>query len=469
MLYNNAKFIISVFKEIYGNKNIRVIDLRVFIQICYFPGLNVFFRLNIQLLISFLIPFNTIIFIQYSTVKAAEPAATNIRVGTHSGKTRFVIDLSDKIKFRIFTLSNPDRIVVDLPEITWRLPSNVIKRNLVGKRNLINNFRYGYFQPGLSRVVLDIKTPVRVKSAFMISPTKGKQYRLVIDLVKTTRKEFIALIKKTKSLQSTSGREGERIGSDKKFYRHSNVRNLKGIVPVAKNRRKNNDIKVSTKPVIVIDPGHGGIDPGSTSGRVFEKHITLAAAKAIASHLKNLGRYKVFLTRDKDKFIRLRKRISIAKAYGASLFISIHADAIKNRRVRGLSVYTLSETASDKEAAELARKENKSDVIAGVDLSIETPVVSDILIDLRQRNTMNESSKFAIGLVKHMRKVTRTLSNTHRFAGFAVLKSPDIPSILIEMGFLSNRADEKALLNPKHRAQMARSIGNAVDEYFLQN
>ena len=227
--------------------------------------------------------------------------------------------------------------------------------------------------------------------------------------------------------------------------------------------------KVTIKPVVVIDPGHGGIDPGSTSGRVFEKHITLAAAKVIESHLKSLGRYTVFLTRRNDKFVRLRKRIAIAKAHGASLFISLHADAIKNRRVRGLSVYTLSERASDKEAADLARKENKSDVIAGVDLSTESPIVSDILIDLRQRNTMNESSKLAIGLVKHMRQVTKTLSNAHRFAGFAVLKSPDIPSILVEMGFLSNKADEKALLNPKYRAQLARSIGKAVDDYFSSN
>jgi N-acetylmuramoyl-L-alanine amidase len=193
------------------------------------------------------------------------------------------------------------------------------------------------------------------------------------------------------------------------------------------------------------------------------------AAKVIEKHLKKLGRYKVFLTRRIDKFIRLRKRIAIAKARGADLFISLHADAIKNRSVRGLSVYTLSEKASDKEAADLAKKENKADVIAGVDLSDESPVVSDILIDLRQRNTMNESSKFAVELVKHTRKVAKTLNNTHRFAGFAVLKSPDVPSILIEMGFLSNRADERALLSPKYRAQLAASIGRAVDDYFLRN
>jgi len=398
-------------------------------------------------------------------LKAAEPIATNIRVGTHSDKTRFVIDLSDKIKFRIFALSDPYRIVIDLPEISWRLPVDVIKRNLGGKKTLISNFRYGYFRTGLSRIVLDIKEPIRVKSSFIITPRKGKKYRLVIDLVKTTRKIFLAAMRKSKIKERNKKSKLRRVENSRN--------NLLSRVPNPEKRAKLEKsniqgVQANKKPVIVIDPGHGGIDPGSTSGRVFEKYITLEVAKVIESHLKTLGRYKVFLTRRNDKFIRLRKRISIAKLRGANLFISLHADAIKNKRVRGFSIYTLSEKASDKEAADLARKENKADVIAGVDLSAESPVVSDILIDLRQRNTMNESSKFAVGLVRHIRKVTKSLSNAHRFAGFAVLKSPDIPSVLIEMGFLSNRADEKALLNPRYRANLARSIGKAVDEYFLR-
>ena len=151
------------------------------------------------------------------------------------------------------------------------------------------------------------------------------------------------------------------------------------------------------------------------------------------------------------------------------MFISLHADAIKNKRIRGLSVYTLSEKASDKEAADLAEKENKADLIAGMDFSTKSKEVTNILIDLAQRETMNESSKFAAGLVAHIRKVIKTLSNAHRFAGFAVLKAPDVPSILIEMGFLSNRTDERALLNSKFRANLARSIGKAVDGYFSRN
>ena len=443
--------------------------LNIFLRDCHFLNITVPFRLNIRLLISYLIFFLSIFLSLASDLKAAEPVATNIRIGTHLKKTRIVIDVSDKINYRIFALSDPNRIVIDLPEMTWRLPANVISQNLVDNSNLINNFRYGYFRPGLSRVVLDIKKPARIKSVFIITPANGKNYRLVIDLVQTSRKKFLAIIRESK-LKKPLRTKKERDPSLKKELENQ----LYNMIPTKKKPRNEKRTiekqkKVTIKPVVVIDPGHGGIDPGSTSGRVFEKHITLAAAKVIESHLKSLGRYTVFLTRRNDKFVRLRKRIAIAKAHGASLFISLHADAIKNRRVRGLSVYTLSERASDKEAADLARKENKSDVIAGVDLSTESPIVSDILIDLRQRNTMNESSKLAIGLVKHMRKITKTLSNAHRFAGFAVLKSPDIPSILVEMGFLSNKADEKALLNPKYRAQLARSIGKAVDDYFSSN
>lgn len=422
-----------------------------------------------RLLTVILISICSLLLLPTVSVKATEPVATNIRVGTHSEKTRFVIDVSDNIEFRIFALSDPYRIVIDLPQMVWRLPVDVIQRNLVGKRSLISNFRYGYFRPGLSRIVLDMKKPTRIKSAFIITPAADKNYRLVVDLVKTTRKLFLTSIRKSKL------RKSKKVVNKIRLGRVINLNNqLPAAAPILKKRTndeipKNRATVGATKPVIVIDPGHGGIDPGSTSGRVFEKHITLAAAKVIGSHLKTLGRYKVFLTRRNDKFIRLRKRISIAKARGANLFISLHADAIKNKRIRGLSVYTLSEKASDKEAADLARKENKADVIAGVDLSTESPVVSDILIDLRQRNTMNESSKFAVGLVRHIRKVTKTLSNAHRFAGFAVLKSPDVPSILIEMGFLSNRVDEKALLNPSYRAHLARSIGKAVDDYFSRN
>jgi len=219
--------------------------------------------------------------------------------------------------------------------------------------------------------------------------------------------------------------------------------------------------------VIAIDPGHGGADPGTQGpSGTLEKFITLAAARTLKEELEATGRFRVFLTRERDVFVRLRDRIARARESGAELFISLHADAIKNSRIRGASVYTLSETASDAEAAALAEKENKVDLIAGVDLSGESPEVADILIDLAQRETMNESAHFANLLVKDLGNELDLLRNTHRFAGFAVLKAPDVPSVLLEMGFLSNREDEAALRSKPYRRQLARAVARAVEKYF---
>jgi N-acetylmuramoyl-L-alanine amidase len=184
--------------------------------------------------------------------------------------------------------------------------------------------------------------------------------------------------------------------------------------------------------------------------------------------LKALGRYRVVLTRDRDVFIRLRDRIAVARAAGADLFVSLHADKMENPAVRGLSVYTLSERASDAEAAALAEKENKVDLLGGVHLKGETPEVTDILIDLVQRDTMNQSAQMAAMLVRELPAETLLLPKTHRFAVFAVLKSPDVPSVLIELGYLSNAADERLLRSGEHRQRLARAIARAIDGYFVR-
>ena len=182
--------------------------------------------------------------------------------------------------------------------------------------------------------------------------------------------------------------------------------------------------------------------------------------------MEQSGKYKVFLTRDRDVFVRLRDRIAFARSKNAELFVSLHADAIKSKKVRGMSVYTLSEKASDKEAAALAEKENKSDLIAGIDLSANSKEVTDILIDLAQRESMNESSRFASVLVGKLSGVGPLLPNSHRFAGFAVLKAPDVPSVLVELGFLSNQRDASALLSGAHRTKVADALYRAGDDYF---
>ena len=191
-------------------------------------------------------------------------------------------------------------------------------------------------------------------------------------------------------------------------------------------------------------------------------------ARVLKKRLERTGRFKVLLTRDRDIFIRLRDRVQMARDAKAELFISIHANSVGNKKIKGSAVYTLSEKASDSEAQELAEKENKADLIAGIDLTYETPEVTSILIDLAQRESMNQSARFAAALVKELRRTTKVLRNSHRFAGFAVLKAPDVPSVLFEMGFLSNPSDERALRSRKYRARLAAAVVRSMEAYFAR-
>ena len=216
-----------------------------------------------------------------------------------------------------------------------------------------------------------------------------------------------------------------------------------------------------------MDPGHGGVDPGAIGIKgTYEKKIVLMAAKSIKEILAKSGRYNVILTRESDSFIPLRKRVAIARHARADLFISLHADSIKNGAVRGATVYTLSENASDREAAQLAERENKSDLIVGIDLDAESQEVTDILIDLVQRETMNQSAVFADAIVQEITKKIKTHRRPHKFAGFAVLKAPDVPSILLEMGYLSNVNDERLLRQDSFVRKIAKSVKIGLDKYF---
>ena len=385
---------------------------------------------------------------------AGQTVVTDLRVGENAKTTRFVLDLTGRVEFRVFTLADPYRVVIDLPAVAWRLPV----RPLPERRGLLAKLRYGLFKPGISRVVLDMNGPAAVDKAFLLVPAGVHAYRLVLDLVPTSRAAFL----------KRAGRQDARAASPTTVPAHprpgyGTSKTAVPPLPLRKPRR------TESKPVIVIDPGHGGVDPGTTSvGGIYEKHVTLSVAREMKAQLERTGRFRVVLTRERDIFLRLRDRVAKGRDAGARLFMSIHADAIKNRKVRGLSVYTLSERASDKEAEALAEKENKADLIAGIDLTNETPEVANILIDLAQRESMNESVHFASLLIKELRRKTRVLRRSHRFAGFAVLKAPDVPSVLLEVGFLSNREDEKALRSKKYRAKLAAAVVRAVDGYFAR-
>jgi N-acetylmuramoyl-L-alanine amidase len=219
--------------------------------------------------------------------------------------------------------------------------------------------------------------------------------------------------------------------------------------------------------LVVLDPGHGGIDPGAigVSG-VYEKDVTLAATREVARQLEATKRYRVLLTRKGDEFVALQDRVARAHAAGGELFLSIHADALPNASIRGASVFTLSEKASDKEAAELAAHENKADLIAGIDLSRHEPAVSTILFDLARRQTNNLSIRLARQLVAELGHNVKLLDNSQRAAGFVVLKAPDIPSALVEMGCLSNRQEDRLLQQSSYQRKLATSLVRSINDYF---
>jgi len=394
---------------------------------------NIVMACNIRNLIA---PVAVLVFLSTfsSLARASEAVVTDVRVGEHAGATRLVFDFDREVKFNIFALSNPHRVVIDLPEVGWRLPTKPLPVNI----GVLVKLRYGLFKPGVSRVVLDVNSAPSVLRSFLLDSNGTGSYRLVVDLGTVNAGTVVK----------------DQVQQEKVAF-----------TPPPKKPKMVPEIP--GKRVVVIDPGHGGVDPGTISANgYYEKHITLAMARELKLQLERTGRFKVKLTRSRDIFIKLRDRVEFAREAGADLFLSIHADAIKNRKTRGLSVYTLSEKASDREAEALAEQENKADMIAGVHVTENTPEITGILIDLTRRETMNQSARFATDMVNHLRRETRVLRNTHRFAGFAVLKAPDVPSILIELGFLSNKADEKELMSKAYRAKLASGMVRAITGYF---
>lgn len=371
---------------------------------------------------------------------AADLSITDSRLGVHGETTRFVLDLNKSVEYRIFSLPDPNRIVIDLPRANWKIDTSTKNK----KAGLIKTYRYGLFNENTFRIVMDLEGPALIKKTFILPPSGPFQYRLVVDVEKTTTASF--------------AEQSRRTMNEKTATKKTDKAKQQITAPPAENK----------KPVIVIDPGHGGVDPGAVANRnVYEKNIVLAAAKQLQKSLQQTKKYEVILTRNNDIFVQLEDRVYKARAANADLFISLHADSHPDdEKIQGASVYTLSENASDAESARLAAQENKADLIAGVNLTSEPDEVTNILIDLAQRETMNMSSKFANFMVDELAKTTKLLRNTHRFAGFVVLKAPDVPSVLVELGYLSNKNDQKKLRQTKYRAELIKAISTSVDQYF---
>lgn len=368
---------------------------------------------------------------------------SSMRIGQGVGNIRIVFDADRKFDYKVFLLSEPRRLVID----TYNVPVSSKIEKSIDKNNLVTKTRLGSVGVDGIRIVFDLQKPAIVKKAFMLPPQSSFGWRFVIDVAIASEREFTSKIGSKYALSNDN--------SFASSYSSS-----------SSSKSASKAVAVNKKKIVVLDPGHGGKDPGAIGySGVYEKNITLAMAKELKTILEKEG-YKVHLTRSTDIFIPLRDRVKIARKYNADLFMSIHADSAVNRSAKGLSVYTLSETASDKEAAALAERENKADVVAGLNLLEHSKEVSDILINLAQRETMNRSSEFAAFMVQEMRKSVKLTDNTHRFAGFAVLKAPDVPSVLLEMGYLSNRVEERLLKQKDYRRKLAVSASKAVEKYF---
>ncbi len=362
---------------------------------------------------------------------AGDTVLVNVRAGVSGDLTRFVIDLDGPADFHAFTLDDPARIVVDLSQVS----RGMFERERGIDTGLVVRARFGTPTVDVTRVVLDLVEPGVVRDTLVLEPEGDYGHRIVLD---------IAPLVSAAPLPADSAVEDDGILRP-------------GVKPSP------------PLPIIVLDPGHGGPDPGAVGASgAHEKDIVLAAARELKAMLEETGRYHVVMTREGDWILRLADRVLFARAAGADLFISLHADSIDNPHVRGMGVYTLSETASDREAAALARNENRSDLIEGVDfVSIDyDPVTTNILIDLAQRETKNASSEFAGILASELTRVTELRRNVHRFAGFRVLKAPDVPSVLIEMGFLSNPVEERLMMDRSWRRTFLAGVVRAIDTFM---
>ena len=363
--------------------------------------------------------------------------AYGARIVGDDARTRIVIDFDREPRFSVHYIANPERIVVDLPATAFGFPAKDLEA-----RGLFKDIRYGAMDEGSARIVLTAARPVQLALAKVQTDENGSGHRLVLYAEMIDKQKFAELVK-TQS-----------------WTDQANAAQMTSAIPQPEK----------TAPgdfVIAVDAGHGGIDTGAigVDTKTEEKQLTLAFAKALADRLNKEPGIKAFLTRDGDEFLSLSQRVLIARQNHAGLFISLHADTLKQKDIRGATVYTISDKASDKLAADLAERENLSDQIAGKETVAEPPEVADILLDLTRRETQAFSISLAESVLASFKDQVSTINNPHRHAGFRVLQAPDVPSILLELGFLSNVDDEKLLLDEGWRGKMTDLLTDAVKRY----
>lgn len=364
--------------------------------------------------------------------------AYGARIAGDDARTRVVLDIDREPTFTVHYLDNPVRVIIDLPAMSFGFPAKDLKP--IG---LFNDIRYGTVDEDSARIVLTATKPVKLVMAKVQPDESGNGKRLVFDAEMMPASQFADLVKQ----QSWANND-----------------TAKAVGPVAPIEKAN-----PGEFLVAVDAGHGGIDTGAiaSDGTTPEKEITLAFAKTLADDLNAQPGIRAFLTRDKDEYLSLSERVTIARQNHASLFISLHADTLKQKDIRGATVYTISDKASDKLAGEVAERENKSDQLAGAESQAQPAAVTDILMDLTRRETQAFSISLAQDVLTSFNGQISMINNPHRHAGFRVLQAPDVPSILLELGFLSNKDDEKLLLDPNWRDKLAGRLTDAVKQYRI--
>ena len=378
------------------------------------------------------------------------PIASDARLAGDTKQTRFVLDIDKPVAFRAFALPDPYRVVLDMAQVNFRLPNGIG----VNGRGLIKAFRYGMVMPGGSRIVFDLAGPARIVNATMMEAANGQPPRIVLELEEIDQETFTQAL--NRDLKPAVAAEGPPAPSAPK------------TVPAATPAMPAGP--PDPRPVVVIDPGHGGVDNGTQSGSEAEKNVVLAFGLALRDRLEKSGKYRVVMTRSDDTFIPLNERVKIAHDAKAALFVSVHADALPKGEgeAEGATIYTLSDKASDAEAERLAEKENRADAIGGVNLTDEPTDVADILIDLAQRETRTFSNRFARMLMGEMKNSTRMHKRPLKSAGFRVLKAADVPSVLVELGYVSNKSDMEHLVSDSWRNRTAASMAQAIDAFLAK-
>lgn len=389
-----------------------------------------------------------------------------IRIGEHTDKTRMVFELSSQPAFVIFASSTPQRLIVGLEKTNGRLNPTVENRGLVKSLTYQGDTKTGLY------VVIELTSAAWARQPEIIPSPGNGNVRVVIDLIPVSPERFQQQVMARATLTSPSAPTIIGINS----WQELNPAGISlvtppyslGFLPIPPLKPLISPPVADNHPkmIVVIDAGHGGIDSGAVGIHgTQEKQITLSLAKKLKSLLEAEGNYMVYMTREDDRFLSLSQRVNFARSMKADLFISFHADSHTDSSLRGMSIYTLSEKSSDAEAQALANKENKADIIGGVIWEEQDQQVSAILIDLLQHETNTRSVVFASLVLKEIGKETTLLRNSHRSAGFMVLKAVEVPSILLEAGYLSHVQEEALLNSPAHQDKLVRALKRAIQEY----